>query len=119
MELLVEEGAKALFAQGLLGVLLVISGIVTVLLYRESKACANARLEDTKALIKAVQDSASAIASMTLALEGTNRAMEARTRAAEVLAAEMRELRIDAAHNDDKTHETLERLCRLLEGRQT
>lgn len=116
MESLVTEGARSLFGQGLLGTLLVISGVVNFLLYRDSKACANARLEDTRALVKAIEDSASAMASMTLAIEGTNRAMEARTKAAELLAAEIRELRQHTAHNDERLRENVERLCRLVEG---
>lgn len=118
MESLVTEGARTLFAQGLLGTLVVISGVVNLLLYREARACANARLEDTRALIKAVEDSASAMQSMTLAMESLRQAQEARTRAAEAVASEIRELRIGSGHDDRKTHETLERLCRLLERQQ-
>jgi hypothetical protein len=117
VEGLLTEGAKALFGQGLLGVLLVVSGIINFLLYRDSKACAGARLEDTRTLIKAVEDSASALQSMTLAIEGTNRAMEARTRAAEALAHEVKELRLSDEYRDRTTQETLERLCRVVEAK--
>jgi len=93
MEDLATEAARLLFSQGgLIGVFLVISCLINVLLYRKAEACEKARLDDTRALHAAVAETGKAVGAMALAVESNNRHMEARTRATEALAVEVKEL---------------------------
>lgn len=115
MEELASESLRQIATQGILGVLLVVAGVIIYFLYREVKACQDARLIDTRALIKAVEDSSKAIHAITLSLEGNNRTMEARTRATEAVAEELRGFRAQAASDAERAKERFEVLVRSIE----
>lgn len=93
MDSIATEGARVLFQGGPAWVIIVLLGLAIVFLFYEVKACTKARIEDTKLLVKATEDSTKALGAMAIALEANNRAMEARTRATEAMAGEIRELR--------------------------
>lgn len=94
MEGLATEAARILFTEaGLIGVVAVLLGIVAVSFHRDIRKCNDARVDDARSVSKALEESSKAINGFSLALESNNRVMEARTRATEMLAGEMKELR--------------------------
>jgi len=73
----------------------VIEAIVIAYLYKSCNACATARIEDTKEVAKTIAESTQAQKAMTISLEADRKAVEARTQAAEQLAAEIRAFKTD------------------------
>jgi biopolymer transport protein ExbB/TolQ len=113
MEAIATEGARHIFSQaGVIGVLLILSLVANAFFYKEILKCAHARIEDTRALLKALEDTAKVITASTLALEGNNRAMELRAAATNAVAAEVKELRVAIAFNEERTKALIEAATR-------
>jgi hypothetical protein len=90
MEAAVPEATQQILSQGLLGALLIISLSANVYLLRLYNACQEGRLADAKALQKVIDDNTKAMSASTISQENNNRLAEARTRATEAVASELR-----------------------------
>jgi hypothetical protein len=93
MDTLLTDSGRFLLAQGLLGVLVLVLGVVVWLLYREIRSTNDKRFEELQRIIDARESVAKALNTNSLALEANNRSMDLRTRATEEMAREVGELR--------------------------
>jgi hypothetical protein len=107
MEAVAAEGARWFLTQGVLGVMALFLGIAVVLLYRDRRKVEDARLADAKEAVAALKDATAALAKLSEGVEGLHDAMEARTRAFDGMAGELRDLRLTSDAADQRTRDAL------------
>jgi ribosomal protein S20 len=120
VEALTTEASKVLLTQGILGLLVILFGGVIAYLYKHHNTCQAARFEEYKSLVqtavKAINDAADETRALTTAMEGNNRAMEARARATEEVANNVARQEHINKNLADRLTDRVEEALRILRG---
>jgi biopolymer transport protein ExbB/TolQ len=107
MEEIATEGARWFLTQGVLGALVLLLLAAVAVLYRARDRAQEARLADAKEAVAALKDATAALGKLSEGVEKLHDAMEARTRAFDAMAGELRDLRLTSDAADQRTRDAL------------